>query len=116
MVRKPWAFERYRYREEMFPTVVFRRAHDAIAGAHAVTRRGDLEYLRVLHLAARTMECEVATALELLLAECQVPTYELVRDLVAPDRPLVPKLAVLQPDLADFDRRLLGAVMLAEVA
>ncbi len=111
LVRKPWAFERYRYRDDLFPTVVFRRAYDAIVGAQA-TRRGDLEYLRVLRLAARTMECEVAAALELLLAEGRVPTYDLVRDLAAPAASDVPEMDVLEPDLAEFDRLLpsLGAV------
>ncbi|MCP4920902.1 MAG: IS21 family transposase [Proteobacteria bacterium] len=116
LVRKPWAFERYRYREELFPTVVFRRAYDALAAAHAVTRRGDLAYLRVLYLAARTMECDVAMALELLLDEGQLPTYERVRDLVEPAPTQVPEMAVLEPDLKDFDRRLLSAVTLQEVA
>ena len=116
MVRKPWSFDRYRYREDMFPTVVFRRAYDAITEAHTVTRRGDLEYLRVLQLAARTMECEVAVALELLLCEGQTPTYNRVRELVAPEQRQTPQMSELKPDLKDFDRRLLGAVMLREVA
>lgn len=116
LVRKPWAFERYRYRDDLFPTVVFRRAYDAITAAHTVTRRGELEYLRVLYLAARTMECEVAAALELLLGDGQVPTYDLVRELVAPEQPQVPQMDVLDPDLEGFDRRLLSPAMLAAVA
>ena len=115
LVRKPGAFERYRYRDDLFPTVVFRQAYDAMAATHATTRRGDLEYLRVLHLAARTMECEVATALELLLADGQIPTYSGVRDLVSPAAMMVPAMAVLDPGLKDFDR-LLRSVALQEVA
>jgi hypothetical protein len=30
LVRKPGAFARYRYREELFPTLVSRRAYDAL--------------------------------------------------------------------------------------
>lgn len=30
LVRKPGAFARYRFREEIFPTLVFRRAYDAL--------------------------------------------------------------------------------------
>lgn len=116
LVRKPGAFERYRYRDDLFPTLVFRRAYDAIAAAHAVTRRGDLEYLRVLRLAARTMECDVATALELLLGDGQIPTYDLVRELAAPEQATVPQMAVLEPDLEDFDRRLLRIITGKEVA
>jgi transposase InsO family protein len=116
LVRKPGAFERYRYRDDLFPTVVFRCAYDAIAAVHAVTRRGDLEYLRILSLAARTMECDVATALELLLSDSLVPTYDLVRELVAPAVASVPEMKVLEPDLEDFDRRLLSGLILDEVA
>src|SRR5690606_13557229 len=68
LVRKPGGFARYVYREEMFPSVVFRRAYDAIQTPHRGTR-GDLEYLRILHLAATTYEADVQAALELLLDE-----------------------------------------------
>ncbi|HEX3474094.1 MAG TPA: hypothetical protein VHT91_03585 [Kofleriaceae bacterium] len=53
LVRKPGGFARYVYREEMFPSLVFRVAYDAIQAAQPGTR-GDLEYLRILHLAAST--------------------------------------------------------------
>mgnify|MGYP006146310229 CR=1 FL=1 len=52
LVRKPGAFARYVYREEMFPTLVFRRAYDAISAPQPGTK-ADLEYLRILHLAAK---------------------------------------------------------------
>ena len=60
LVRKPGAFARYRFREELFPTVVFRRAYDAL---RARTERADVEYVRILHLAASTMESKVEAAL-----------------------------------------------------
>ena len=62
LVRKPGAFARYVYREEMFPSLVFRRAYDAIQTPHHGIK-GDLEYLRILHLAASTMEADVEAAL-----------------------------------------------------
>jgi hypothetical protein len=68
LVRKPGAFARYVYRDELFPTVTFRRAYDAIQAAKAGTK-GDVEYLRILHLAASTMEADVEQALAALLAE-----------------------------------------------
>ena len=64
-MRKPGAFARYVYREEMFPSLVFRRAYDAIQTPHQGTK-GDLEYLRILHLAASTIEADVEAALTLL--------------------------------------------------
>ena len=39
LVRKPGAFARYRYREELFPSIVFRRAYDALAGRPRRARR-----------------------------------------------------------------------------
>ena len=41
LVRKPGAFARYRFREQMFPTMTFRLAYDALAGmAGRACRRG----------------------------------------------------------------------------
>ena len=58
LVRKPGGFARYVYREEMFPALVFRRAYDAIQTPHHGLK-GDLEYLRILHHAASTIEADV---------------------------------------------------------
>lgn len=67
LVRKPGAFARYVYREELFPTVTFRRAYDAIQ-TEKPGSKGDVEYLRILHLAASTLEADVEQALTELLA------------------------------------------------
>ena len=65
LVRKPGAFPRYRFREQMFPTLTFRLAYDALRKWRG--ERADVEYVRILHLAATTMECTVDSALALLL-------------------------------------------------
>ena len=65
LVRKPGAFARYRYREQMFPTGTFRLAYDALREWRG--ERADVDYVRILHLAATTMESEVDRALGLLL-------------------------------------------------
>ena len=106
LVRKPGAFARYRYREDMFPTITFRRAYDAIQDSGDSERRADLEYLRILQLAAQTMECEVETALELLLNEGRLPLVDRVKSLVEPSTPEVPDLAVLVVDLGEYDKLL----------
>lgn len=61
LMRKPGAFARYRYREELFPSLVFRRAYDALVDARG--ERADVEYVRILHLAASTMQGDVEHAL-----------------------------------------------------
>jgi hypothetical protein len=52
LVRKPGAFARYRFREELFPTITFRRAYDQLRASRG--DRADVEYVRILHLAAST--------------------------------------------------------------
>jgi transposase InsO family protein len=109
LVQKPGGFARYVYREEMFPSVAFRRAYDAIQTPHHGTP-GDLEYLRILHLAASTLEADVATALELLLAERTPITYDAVKTRVTgAARVDVPVIAQPVVDLSDYD------ALLAEV-
>jgi hypothetical protein len=102
LVRSPGAFERYRYRDDLFPTLAFRRTYDALCAAQAV-RNAEVEYVRILHLAASTMETDVAQALERLLAAGTVPTAEQVRALVSPEAPAVPALAAGTVDLAEYD-------------
>ena len=66
LVRKPGAFARYRFREQLFPTASFRRAYDALRQWRG--ERADVEYVRILHLAATTMEATVDSALAVSLA------------------------------------------------
>jgi len=114
LVRKPGAFARYVYREEMFPSVVFRRSYDAIQTPHHGTK-GDLEYLRILHLAASTLETNVEAALQALLAQGRAITSEAVKAIVAaPARPEVPALECAAVDLTGYDA-LLREDGLAEV-
>lgn len=80
LVRKPGAFSAYRYREELFPTTIYRRAYDQLCKEMA--KRADGQYVRLLHLSASTSEAEVETALQLLLEAKQTPTAEAVRSLV----------------------------------
>jgi hypothetical protein len=65
LVRKPGAFEHYRYREELFPTSRFRMAYDALQ--ERLGSRAGKEYLEILRLAAREGEAKVDEALRVLL-------------------------------------------------
>lgn len=104
LVRKPGAFARYVYREEMFPSVAFRRAYDHIQARHAGIA-GDVEYLRILHLAASTMEADVAAALAILESSRAAITIEAVKSLVtaAPVSIDVPVLRAAFIDLDAYD-------------
>jgi transposase InsO family protein len=103
LVRKPGAFARYVYREELFPSVVFRRAYDAIQTPHHGIK-GDIEYLRILHLAASTLEADVEAALSLLFTEGKSISADAVKALVAAKTTIeVPHLAPQTVDLTPYD-------------
>lgn len=105
LVKKPGAFARYRYREDLFPGLVFRRAYDALA-ANRVERVADLEYVRILHLAASTSQADVELALELALNTGSRFNVETVRALLRPTAPAVPQVEIGAPCLESYDRLL----------
>jgi hypothetical protein len=110
LVKKPGAFGRYIYREEMFPSPAFRKAYDAISERSAGTK-GDLEYLRILHLAASQFESDVEAALACLLEAGLPVTADTVKELVvAPVSAPVPSLQSPLVDLKAYD------ALLSEVA
>ena len=107
LVRKPGAFARYRFREHLFPTQVFRLAYDALSRWHG--GRADGKYVRILHLAASTLEARVERGLCQLLETGRPFDYAAVRELVAPAPPQVPQLPSLSaPDLKVYDALLQG--------
>jgi hypothetical protein len=101
LVRKPGAFARYRYREDLFPSLSFRRAYDVLRQLRG--ERADIEYVRVLHLAASTMETQVERALAALLALGRPFDYADVKALAAPSKPTIPDVAISIPDLGVYD-------------
>ena len=105
LVRKPGAFAHYRYRDDLFPSLVFRRAYDALRAQ--VPERTDRHYVRLLHLAASTSESELELALGLLLDQRLTPSFDAVRDLVrTPAARRVPELSTPVLDLSAYDRLL----------
>jgi hypothetical protein len=115
LVRKPGGFARYVYREEMFPSTVFRRAYDSIQDPHHGVK-GDVEYLRILHLAASTLEADVDAALERLLAEGKAISAAAVKAIVmTPERAEIPVLTACPVDLLAYDELLTDRMQLAEV-
>jgi hypothetical protein len=106
LVRKPGAFARYRYREELFPSLTFRHAYDALTVTHG--ERADVEYVRLLHLAATTGENAVEATLRDRLADAQPFDYASVQAVVTPALPRVPVLHLPAPDLARYDALLVG--------
>ena len=106
LVRKPGAFTRYRYREELFPSLVFRRAYDALVEARL--ERADAEYVRVLHLAASTMQSDVEAVLAGMLERGERPEFLAVKALVKPEKTSIPVIDIPAPDPAMYDSLLVG--------
>jgi hypothetical protein len=105
LVQKPGAFARYRYREELFPSLTFRRAYDALT-ARLDAWKADREYLRILHLAASTMEHEVEQALGEVLEAGQCPDADTLKQRVAPETIAVPVVEIPAVDLTSYDHLL----------
>ena len=101
LVRKPGAFRGYLYREEMFPTVVFRQAYDRLCAAK--DRSADARYLQVLELAATHGESAVADLLGACLRAGEVPRPELIEASLKTECPAPADLAPFVPDLKTYD-------------
>lgn len=104
LVRKPGAFARYRYREDLFPTVIFRRAYDVLLKNAASEVKADVEYLRLLFLAASTLQVDVEAGIELLMGQGELPTAEQVKVLQGKEKMVAaPDIPVFAPDLSEYD-------------
>jgi len=101
LVRKPGAFARYRYQASLFPTTVLRQAYDALVTHHG--SRADVDYVRILHLAAHTSEHAVETVLGCLLEGGTLRDSAQVKALVQPDVIAVPVCVLTPPDLTVYD-------------
>jgi len=105
LIRKPGGFRNYRYRDDLFPSLVFRRAWEQLNQWQS-PRKADLAYLRILRLAAQTMESEVAVALELLLTTPGPWDETNVERLLQPESIPVPQLVSGQVHLQQYDQLL----------
>ncbi|HEY8671335.1 MAG TPA: IS21 family transposase [Terriglobales bacterium] len=116
LVRKPGAFENYRYRAELFPTSRFRMAWDALR--ETTPLRANKRSLEILELAAKEGEVRVDEVLRSLL-EMGEPgegklNAETVRALLlAGDVPApVTSIDIVEVSLSSFDELLCGTGVL----
>jgi hypothetical protein len=105
LIRKPGGFRDYRYRDDLFPSLVFRRAWEQLNQWQS-PRKADIAYLRILRLAARKMESDVAAALERLLAMPEQWDETDVEQILEPEPVHVPHLACGQVHLQQYDQLL----------
>lgn len=112
LVRKPGAFENYRYREELFPTSRFRMAWDALR--ETTPLRANKRYLELLQVAAEEGDARADDALRSLLEQGEIGEGKLngdaLRALLQQSAPPPPptRIAVADVSLESFDELLGG--------
>jgi hypothetical protein len=105
LLRKPGGFRNYRHQADLFPRTVFRQAWDTLQ-KRLSPRRADIAYLRILKLAARGLETDVAAVLAELLTSKQVWDDQTVAERVYPRQPKIPELKANPVNLHEYDRLL----------
>lgn len=107
LIRKPSAFENYRYRDDLYPTSRFRLAYDVLCERH-VRHKADKEYLQLLQLAAFDSEVRVDDALRIALDRDESWTIDTIRQRVLTQEPATAPTEVIveSPELSVFDELL----------
>jgi hypothetical protein len=98
LLRKPGAFENYRYREDLFPSHRFRMAYDGL-------KKNARKYLALLHLAAKQGEAGVDDALRVLLEKAETPDAESVERLLHGEEKVAAptEVEIAEVDLGTYD-------------
>jgi hypothetical protein len=107
LVRKPGAFEHYRYKQDLFPSSYFRIAYDLLREEQGL-KSGNKQYLKLLELAAKDSETAVNETLRFLLSQNMPLSFEAVEAKVrsAQQAPSLTDVYVEEVDLAVYDRLL----------
>ena len=109
LVRKPGAFENYRYKNDLYPTSYFRIAYDDLQ--EKMPSRANKEYLKILHLAAMESEKWVNTALKELIENGEkISLHNVVDRMTDPNAKNIIEINVDQVSLKQYDLALLSRV------
>ena len=106
LVRKPGAFENYRYRDDLFPTSRFRMAYDVLK--KKIAHKANKEYVKILHCAASESETRVDDALRMLFDQSGTVSFDAVKALVDSSQkiPSVTEVSIDDVNLEVYDRLL----------
>ncbi len=108
LVRKPGAFENYRYREELFPTTRFRIVYDRLR-RHFTSSRASKDYVLILPHAALLSEATVDAILGRLLRAGELPTLGAVEALLQlSETPPLEDVHIDEVELSAYDHLLDG--------
>ena len=107
LIRKPGAFENYRYRDDLFPTSRFRIAYDNLKQRHSQTTAAR-QYLNILYLAARESETAVDDVLRMMIDKNMRICDQQVAALVHSNQavPVATKVRIPTVDLSCYDQLL----------
>ena len=106
LLRKPGAFENYRYREDLFPSHRFRMAYDAL-------KKNAKAYLALLNLAAKQGEARVDDAVRVLLEKGDVPDAQSVERLLGSSEKVS---APTEVEIAEVDLEIYDSLLSQEAA
>ncbi len=106
LVRKPGAFENYRYHGDLFPTSRFRMAYDYLKKKNP--GKADKEYLEILYLASKETQTGVDEALRFLLDQEKDISSGSVEEIIRHDQviPAVTEVVIGKIDLCAYDELL----------
>jgi hypothetical protein len=107
LIRKPGAFENYRYRDAMFPTSRFRIAYDSLK-KHYTLKSAAKRYLGILNIAAKESETAVDNALRILIDKDMDICKSQVQTLIQSNEPVyrVEDIDIPEIDLTAYDQLL----------
>ena len=107
LIRKPGAFENYRYKDDLFPTSQFRIAYDLLR-EQVGPKQGNKQYLKLLELAAHENETLVNETLRFLIRQAAPIDVEVVEERVKARLrpPAVTEVEIAPVDLSLYDQLL----------
>ena len=110
LVRKPGAFENYRYKDELYPTTVFRAAYDLLKETNP--QKYVKEYLGILKAASQNGETRVGQILKDLMNKEKNLSLQSILEVLATPEKITPITSVEIPmvDLNIYDFELLNEV------
>ena len=107
LIRKPGAFENYRYHDALFPTSRFRIAYDSLKKRYT-QRSAVKKYLNILYLAAKESESLVDNALRVLIDKDMDICDEQVEILIQSEESVsvATDIDIPEVNLTDYDQLL----------
>lgn len=109
LIKKPGAFDRYRWKEQLFPKEIFKTAHERMQREQGLDF-ANREHLRILKMCVDRDEASIANTLEDLLQDIKTPiSSDRIKERLGDYQDLAEQVRaqkVLVPDLSHYDQLL----------